>query len=165
MIEIFDDRVVISNPGGVPKGINKSKFGKISIARNPNIASLLQRANYIEKMGTGIARITNAMKNAGLPEPKFDIENFFMVTLLRESYINKKNKDSEQDSEQDKLLKFLEKPRTKKEISEFLGIKSLRYLKKKYLEELLNSKKIKMTIPDKQTSKNQKYVVSKFEKK
>lgn len=90
MVEIYDDRVVISNPGGIPRGIDAKRFGKISITRNPNIASMLQRANYIEKMGTGITRITNAMKSAGLPEPKFDIEDFFMVTLLRYSYIEKK---------------------------------------------------------------------------
>ncbi len=166
MVEIYDDRVVISNPGGIPRGIDAKRFGKVSIARNPNIASLLQRANYIEKMGTGIARITNAMKSAGLPEPEFEIEDFFMVTLLRESYIKEKNEvhvteDSEQDSEQDKLLKFLEIPRSKKEISEFLGIKSLRYLKDAYLEKRLTDKKIKMTIPDKPTSKNQKYVAIK----
>jgi ATP-dependent DNA helicase RecG len=98
MVEIYDDRVVISNPGGIPKGIDAKRFGKVSIARNPNIASLLQRANYIEKMGTGIARITNSMKEAGLPEPEFDIEDFFMVTLLRESFIKKKNVEDVTDN-------------------------------------------------------------------
>lgn len=42
-----------------------------------------------------------------------------MVTLLRESFIKKRNGiDGIEDSEQDKLLKFLEIPRTKKEIYE-----------------------------------------------
>jgi len=91
MVEIYDDRVVITNPGGVPKGIDANKFGKISITRNPNIASLLQRANYIEKMGTGISRITNAMQSVGLPLPNFELEGFFMVTLMRDSYIKRKN--------------------------------------------------------------------------
>jgi predicted HTH transcriptional regulator len=47
----------------------------------------VQRANYIEKTGKGITRITNAIKSADLPEPEFDIEDYFMVTLLRYSYI------------------------------------------------------------------------------
>ncbi|SHJ33408.1 ATP-dependent DNA helicase RecG [Dethiosulfatibacter aminovorans DSM 17477] len=88
MIEIFDDRVVITNPGGLPKGLNKSNFGKISIARNPVIASLLQRSEYIEKMGTGIARMKNAMVEAKLPEPEFTTDGFFIVSFVRESFFN-----------------------------------------------------------------------------
>ncbi|NLD50085.1 MAG: winged helix-turn-helix transcriptional regulator, partial [Clostridiaceae bacterium] len=71
--------------------IDANKFGKISITRNPNIASLLQRANYIEKMGTGISRITNAMRGAELPLPEFEVEGFFMVTLMRDSYLKRQN--------------------------------------------------------------------------
>lgn len=97
MVEIYDDRVVITNPGGVPKGIDANKFGKISITRNPNIASLLQRANYIEKMGTGISRIINAMRGADLPLPEFEVEGFFMVTLMRDSYLKRQNDDTDKN--------------------------------------------------------------------
>lgn len=89
MIEVYDDRVLISNPGGIPKGLDAKKFGQISFTRNPIIAAVLQRANYIEKMGTGITRIANAMKNADLPPAMFDTEGFFVVTLFRESNIKK----------------------------------------------------------------------------
>ena len=88
MIEIFDNRVVISNPGGLPKGLEFKNFGKVSMARNPVIASLLQRNDYIEKMGTGIQKMRNAMEVADLPEPEFDMDGFFIVTLLRESAMN-----------------------------------------------------------------------------
>ena len=57
MVEIYDDRVSIVSPGGVPKGITKENFGKRSIARNPIIADLLRRAHYIEKAGTYIINI------------------------------------------------------------------------------------------------------------
>ena len=69
MVEIFDDRVEITNPGSAPKGITKENFGSTSITRNPIIASLLHRANYIERMGTGINRMTSAMEAAGLEKP------------------------------------------------------------------------------------------------
>ncbi len=88
MIEIFDDRVVISNPGGLPKGLNRKNFGKVSMARNPVIASLLQRSDYIEKMGTGITRMRNTMSIAKLPDPEFEMDGFFIVSLKRESYLN-----------------------------------------------------------------------------
>jgi ATP-dependent DNA helicase RecG len=41
MVEIFDDRVEIYNPGGLPKGLSPRDFGKRSVCRNPLIASLL----------------------------------------------------------------------------------------------------------------------------
>jgi len=43
MIEIFDDRVEITSPGGLPKGLKVEDFGKVSLLRNPNIANLMQR--------------------------------------------------------------------------------------------------------------------------
>lgn len=51
MVEIFDDRVVISNPGGLPKGLEPKNFGKVRMSRDPVIASLIHRSDYIEKAG------------------------------------------------------------------------------------------------------------------
>lgn len=84
MVEIFDDRVEITNPGGLPKGITPDNFGTLSIARNPVIASMLHRINYIERMGTGISRIRNAMAAAGLQEPVFNSQGFFKVIFKRD---------------------------------------------------------------------------------
>ena len=86
MVEIYDDRVSIVSPGGVPKGITKENFGKRSIARNPIIADLLRRAHYIEKAGTGIGRMRELMEDAGLKEPEFQYDDFFEVSFLRPSY-------------------------------------------------------------------------------
>ena len=83
MVEIYDDRVEITNPGGAPKGITKENFGTTSIARNPVIASLLHRANYIERMGTGIIRMTDSMTNAGLEKPIFHTEGHFFKVILK----------------------------------------------------------------------------------
>lgn len=83
MIEIFDDRVQISNPGGLPKGLTPEKFGTRSISRNPIISSLLHRAGYIEKMGTGINRIRDALKESGNPGPIFEFDSFFTITFQR----------------------------------------------------------------------------------
>ncbi len=80
---VFDDKVVISNPGGLPKGLDKKNFGRVSIARNPIIAALLEKSDYIEKMGTGIQRMRLAMLDSKLAEPKFESDGFFIVTLYR----------------------------------------------------------------------------------
>jgi ATP-dependent DNA helicase RecG len=41
---------------------------------------MLQRSEFIEKMGTGIQRMMMAMKDAGLPEPEFEVEDYFIVS-------------------------------------------------------------------------------------
>ena len=62
-VEVFKDRVQIRNPGGLPKGYDRKRFGTESIPRNLLIASMLHRVDYIEKAGTGISRIKEAIKN------------------------------------------------------------------------------------------------------
>jgi len=47
------------------------------------IAALLHRCNYIEKVGTGIQRMREGTKEAGLLEPTFEFSGFFTVTLRR----------------------------------------------------------------------------------
>jgi len=81
MIEIFDNRVEISNPGGLPSGLDAKEFGTKSVVRNPVIASLLNRADYIEQIGTGINRIKNSIKEHGKGDVEFYYNNFFIVTF------------------------------------------------------------------------------------
>lgn len=83
MIEIFDDRVEISNPGGLPSGLNAKEFGTKSVVRNPVIASLLNRADYIEQIGTGINRIKNSVKERGQGSVEFYYNHFFVVTFTK----------------------------------------------------------------------------------
>ena len=83
MVEMFDDRIEITNFGGLVKGLKPEDFGKKSVLRNPNIANLLHRAGYIEKMGTGINKMKNLISEAGLPPIKFEFDNFFTVTFER----------------------------------------------------------------------------------
>lgn len=83
MVEMFGDRIEITNFGGLVKGLKPEDFGKKSVLRNPNIADLLHRAGYIEKMGTGINKMKNLISKAGLPPIKFEFDNFFTATFQR----------------------------------------------------------------------------------
>ena len=83
MVEMFDDRIEIANPGGLVKGLRPEDFGKRSVLRNPNIANLLREAGYIEKMGTGISKIRTLMAEAGLPPVEFEFDTFFAATFGR----------------------------------------------------------------------------------
>jgi ATP-dependent DNA helicase RecG len=82
-VDIFDDRIEKSNPGGLPKGLKPENFGKHSVARNSMVTALLQRCNYIEKAGTGIQRMRDGMKQFGLLEPSFEFSGFFTIILRR----------------------------------------------------------------------------------
>lgn len=81
LIEVFTDRVVITNPGGLPSGLPPEEFGTRSVARNPLIASLLHRIDYIEKIGTGINRIRQAVAEHGGTELDLHYNDFFTITF------------------------------------------------------------------------------------
>lgn len=83
-VRIFDDRVEIENPGGLPNGITKRDFAKSSVRRNPLIADLFNRMGKVERMGSGIDRMRNLMRDAGLKEPVFEMDEFFRVTFYRD---------------------------------------------------------------------------------
>ena len=82
MVEVYDDRVEISNPGGLLPVVAE-KFGEKSMSRNPLIFGLFTRMHLVEKVGSGIPRMRRLMKEAGLPEPIFDTRGFFTVTFMK----------------------------------------------------------------------------------
>lgn len=83
VVEVYDDRIEISNPGGLPKGLSPEEFGKRSVLRNPKIAGMLHRADYIEKMGTGVRKMQRLMSEAGLAPLEFTFKSFFTVTFMK----------------------------------------------------------------------------------
>ncbi len=82
-IEMFDDRVEVSNPGGLLPIVAKD-FGHKSMTRNPLIFGLFTRMHLVEKVASGIPRMQEAMKEANLPEPKFHTEGMFTVVFKRQ---------------------------------------------------------------------------------
>ena len=72
--------------------------------------------------------------------------------------------DTEQVTEQvgreDRILAFCAQAKTRAEIQAFAGIARREHFRVKILKPLLESGKLKMTIPDKPNSRNQKYVAN-----
>ena len=83
MIEMFDDRVEISNPGGLLPVVAKD-FGHKSMTRNPLVFSLFTRMHLVERVASGIPRMQEAMRGAHLPEPEFHTEGMFTVVFKRQ---------------------------------------------------------------------------------
>lgn len=69
---------------------------------------------------------------------------------------------SDQDNEQvgcgEKFLAFCVEPRTREEIQAFVGIARRERFRAKILRPLLDSGSLRMTIPDKPNSRNQRYI-------
>lgn len=82
-VSIYDDRVTVVSPGGLPSGVTEEEYlgGGVSVPRNPVVANIFFRLDYIEQFGTGIARINGAYEGLAV-KPAFDIrENSIAVTL------------------------------------------------------------------------------------
>ena len=83
-IEIFDDRIEISNPGGLPKGLSEKEFGTKAVRRNQIIATLMQRVNFVENMGTGINKIKKLLEDSKNRPAEFSFDNFFTIKMPRD---------------------------------------------------------------------------------
>ena len=82
-IAMFDDRIEIISPGGLPPGITEEEYlsGKISILRNRNLANVFYRLGFVEIFGTGITRIKQLYEQS-LKQPAFEVsENTIKVVL------------------------------------------------------------------------------------
>ena len=82
-VMMFEDRIEIISPGGLPAGITEEEYlsGKISVLRNRNLANVFYRLGFVEIFGTGITRIKQVYE-AGLQKPDFEVsENTIKIIL------------------------------------------------------------------------------------
>lgn len=145
VVEMYDDRIEISNPGGLLPIVAKN-FGRKSLSRNPLVFNLFTRMNLVEKIGSGIPRMRKSMLDAGLPEPVFETEGFFTVTLYRPSAQTQTAKVVEGTQTADKYASIIaiikENPTiSSEEIIRLTGLKRSTFYN--YLNKLKESKKIK----------------------
>ena len=81
MVQLYDDRLEISNPGGLLPYV-AADFGHRSRSRNPLIFRMFTRMHLVESVGTGIPRIARILSEDGFPPAEYKTEGFF-TTILR----------------------------------------------------------------------------------
>lgn len=85
LVEIFDDRIEISNPGGLlPSKQLDRLIGTQPESRNEHLARAFRRYKICEERGSGLLKAGVAAELYGLPPIQFDAgTNYFRVTLYR----------------------------------------------------------------------------------
>lgn len=80
-VHIYPDNIEVINPGGLFR-IKPEDFGRILSRRNEKVSEVFRMIGWMERAGTGIKRMMDAMVRHGLKEPKFEFsERFFIATF------------------------------------------------------------------------------------
>ena len=165
---MYTDRLEISNPGGLYGRLTIDRLGHARPdTRNPVIVTAMEVLGQTENRYSGVPRIRHAMEEMDLPEPIFsDRRGTFTVTLYNKTATagireEKPTADLEEPAYDPKnLLAFCKEPKSRKEIVNHLAISSAQYALRRYLDPLVESGAIRMTIPEKPKSPRQKYVTA-----
>lgn len=157
-LQIYPNKIVITNPGGLYGRLSLEQLGKMQAdTRNPVLATALETLDITENRYSGIPTIRREMEEYGLPMPKFEeIRGSFVVTLFGESDDRDKDINNARN-----VLAFCMTPRSRQEIADFLGVKSVPYAIKTYIEPLVVSGKIALSNPMKPKSPAQRYTTVK----
>lgn len=159
-INFFTDRMEIHSPGGLYGRMTVEDLGKSRPdLRNPALATMSEFLLKTENRYSGIPTIRREMAAAGLPAPVFiNRRNEFVVIFYNQPQTERQDITEECTDGTSSLLEFCKTPRTRREIADFLGINTVFYVMQHYVQPLLASGKLAMTIPEKPKSRNQKFV-------
>ncbi|MDR0863013.1 MAG: putative DNA binding domain-containing protein [Oscillospiraceae bacterium] len=158
-ILMFNDRIEIKNEGGLYGKLTLETLGKTHAdTRNQTLTNILEILKIAENRYSGIPTIRAAMREYKLPEPVFEARSgSFTVTLKNGTgYYKRKGDYYSTEIDLELLEIFCREPRSRAEISQHLGL-SQYYAMKMVVAPLLESGELRMTIPDKPKSRNQKY--------
>ena len=173
-VYMYDDRIVIQNPGGL-YGMNKiEKLGTDTVmeSRNSTIVRILEeKGAIIENRHSGIPTMRRKMKNMNLPDPEFIEERGSFKVIFRNStenrgqvggqvggQVNIKARASIQEYKI-KVKLFCSSPRSAREIREHLGISSRSYVNENIIKPLIDEGVLDYTNKKSVRASNQKYIV------
>lgn len=155
-INFFTDRLEIHSPGSLYGRMTVEQLGIARLdQRNPALAVMAETLLGAENRYSGIPTIRREMAEYGLPDPVFrNRRNEFVVILYNRAAASV---EETKQAEDDNLLAFCRTPRSRQEIADYLGIKATPYMMNKYVLPLIQQGLLRMTIPDKPKSRNQRY--------
>lgn len=154
----YRDRWELRSPGGLYGRLTIDELGKVQPdTRNPILARAMETLSLVENRYSGIPTIRRELREAGLKAPVFrSIRGEFQVVFFK-SPETPSSQVTVDTGGKTGLIPFCSIPRSREEIAQYLGLKSWHYVKNFYLDPLLASGVLRMTIPEKPRSRNQKY--------
>lgn len=158
-VAVYRSRIEIYSPGDFPKRMTPQMFiegNERPQRRNPLITRVLYYSRDMESFATGLKRIQNLCDAAGCQVEYRNEAYGFTVVFLRKRSVTPQV--TSQDDKMKRLLTFCAKPKTLQEMMKFLQFTDHKHFRRKYLNPLLASGQISMTMPDKQRSSQQKYI-------
>lgn len=154
-INFFTDRLEIHSPGSLYGRMTVEQLGHSRPdLRNPALAVMTEVLVGAENRYSGIPTIRREMAAHNLPEPVFENRRNEFVVIL---YNGVSVEPRQELSEEAMLLEYCREPRNRKEIAQFLGLKTASYAMDRYIRPLLDEGKLEMTMPEKPRSTHQKY--------
>lgn len=183
-LDIYDDRVAITSPGGMYSGkeVQNIPLDEISSERrNPVLADVMAQLDYMEKRGSGLKRICNETKKLesykSERQPVFKSTSCqFMTIIYSMEYEEQKTVVSQQVGtklglswdqvgtklglswgEVEKLFDALQQPISISDLKKLYGWSNTSKFKARYVTPLIEEQLVFMTLPDKPTSPNQRY--------
>jgi hypothetical protein len=162
-VMLFANRLEVWNPGALPPSLTLAKLRQPhgSVPANPLLAEPMYLAKYIERMGTGIGDMIRRCREAGLPEPTFAVTDGFVATVWRRpgevagEVVGEVT--GEVAGEVAKLVLICQGEMSRQELREGLHLKGDDNFRRLYLMPALEAGLLEMTVPDKPTSRFQKY--------
>lgn len=160
----YADRLEIHSPGSLYGRLTVEQLGYSKPdLRNPALALIAESQTEAENRYSGIPTIRAAMKAHGLPEPIFQNRRNEFVVILKNSTSKEEpfahdaaKKETKDDAKSD-LTAFCKEPKSRQEIADYLGLKTIYHVTKKYIDPLVEEGRLFMTIPKHPKSKNQKF--------
>ena len=165
-ISVYEDKIYIWNDGEMPEGLDSTDklFMKHSSKPyNPKLANVFFMSGMIEAWGRGFDKIKEACARYDGPLPEYNISKSGVMVLCKacDKYLKLLKDDNHHDQDGYDVVKmildFCKEAKSVPEIMEHFGFDSRTSLRRKYLDVLVKDGRLKMTLPDKPRSKNQKY--------
>lgn len=132
--------------------------------KNPIIARFFREIGLADELGSGVKNVTRYLKVYSGGTPEFiEADTFKQVLPITEKHENTpvNTPVDTPDSKEYSILTFCASPKSKAEIAAHIGLTDLKYLKRAYLAPMVKKDLLQLTIPEKPTSRNQKYVAKK----
>ena len=161
-VYIFQDRVEIVTPGGLPAGMREEDLGSKSVPRNPLLFSMLYRMKLVEQIGSGIRRIHDACLEYGVAEPAIQVSpDWVTVTFPRHEAIVAPHVTPHETPHVTphvgRLIAALEGEMSRAELMDALGLADRRHFARTYLQPGVEAGLVEMTLPDSPRSRTQRY--------